>query len=293
MFVSNVGGIIAAASKESAHPLRKTGKIPAIKRIVLSMQQAGLFPIVVVVGADDYESRYQLNNLNVVFLILEESDEKRELFHSVKAGLSYLQDKCLSVVFTPVNAPMFIPKTIVEMRKYHDDIVVPSYKKKAGHPVLISYAGRRVFVEVDDIGVLSLNQEDDELQSRIEEHNKSILHPILTFGIGHETPFFNARLKLLLFLIEDLNNVRKACDTMALSPGKAWDMINELEDKLGYTVVKRRRGGRNGGKTFLTEDGRQFLITCQRFEEQVISFSEQKFEKMFLESHMLEKKEEE
>ena len=32
---------------------------------------------------------------------------------------------------------------------------------------------------------------------------------------------------------------------------------------------------------------------CQRFEEQVISFSEQKFEKMFLESHMLEKKEEE
>ena len=65
MFVSNVGGIIAAASKESAHPLRKTGKIPAIKRIVLSMQQAGLFPIVVVVGADDYESRYQLNNLNV------------------------------------------------------------------------------------------------------------------------------------------------------------------------------------------------------------------------------------
>ena len=67
---------------------------------------------------------------------------------------------------------------------------------------------------------------------------------------------------------------------MALSPGKAWDMINELEDKLGYTVVKRRRGGRNGGKTFLTE-------------EQVISFSEQKFEKMFLESHMLEKKEEE
>ena len=56
MFVSNVGGIIAAASKESAHPLRKTGKIPAIKRIVLSMQQAGLFPIVVVVGADDYES---------------------------------------------------------------------------------------------------------------------------------------------------------------------------------------------------------------------------------------------
>ena len=89
MFVSNVGGIIAAASKESAHPLRKTGKIPAIKRIVLSMQQAGLFPIVVVVGADDYESRYQLNNLNVVFLILEESDENHELFPDKDAAPSH------------------------------------------------------------------------------------------------------------------------------------------------------------------------------------------------------------
>lgn len=69
MFVSNVGGIIAAASKESAPPLRKTER-SCYKMNVLSMQQAGLFPIVVVVGADDYESRYQLNNLNVVFLIL-------------------------------------------------------------------------------------------------------------------------------------------------------------------------------------------------------------------------------
>ena len=139
---------------------------------------------------------------------------------------------------------MFIPKTIVEMRKHHDDIVVPSYKKKAGHPVLISnemipdilaydgenglrgaiekYADRRVFVEVDDIGVLSLNQEDDELQSQIEEHNKSILHPILTFGIGHETPFFNARLKLLLFLIEIFKSINFTflfgCVTMTLYP---------------------------------------------------------------------------
>mgnify|MGYP000446654172 CR=1 FL=1 len=252
------------------------------------------------------------------------SDAAKKLFisqPSLTKAVRELEKEMEITIFERTNRGIVISKEGETFLGYARQVLEQAalleetYKKKAGHPVLISnemipdilaydgenglrgaiekYAGRRVFVEVDDIGVLLLNQEDDELQSRIEEHNKSILHPILTFGIGHETPFFNARLKLLLFLIEDLNNVRKACDTMALSPGKAWDMINELEDKLGYTVVKRRRGGRNGGKTFLTEDGRQFLITCQRFEEQVISFSEQKFEKMFLESHMLEKKEEE
>ncbi len=84
------------------------------------------------------------------------------------------------------------------------------------------YAGRRVFVEVDDIGVIiHLIRRMMNCKGRIEEHNKSILHPILTFGIGHETPYFNARCKIITFFNRDLNNVRKACDTMALSPGKS------------------------------------------------------------------------
>ena len=44
MKFGEVGGIIAAASKKDAVPLLQIGSIPIIKRIVLSLQQAGVFP---------------------------------------------------------------------------------------------------------------------------------------------------------------------------------------------------------------------------------------------------------
>ena len=73
------------------------------------------------------------------------------------------------------------------------------------------------------------------------------------------TMFYNERLKLLLFLIADLNNVRMASDLMALSYGKAWSLLNSLEKNLGYAVVDRRQGGHQGGNTCLTERGLVFL----------------------------------
>lgn len=51
MRISKVGGVIAAASQSVAQPLLQIGTIPIIRRIVISYQRAGIFPIVVVTGA--------------------------------------------------------------------------------------------------------------------------------------------------------------------------------------------------------------------------------------------------
>jgi len=88
-----VGGIIAAASKKDAVPLLQIGSISIIKRIVLILQRAGVFPIVVVTGTEEVEVTHQLAPLGGIFLRHEQCDAP-ELFSSVKLGLSYLQDKC-------------------------------------------------------------------------------------------------------------------------------------------------------------------------------------------------------
>ena len=106
MKFGSVGAVIAAASKKDAVPLLKVGSIPIVRRIVLTLQQAGVFPIVVVTGTEALEVTHQVAPLGVVFIKNKEC-EKPELFSSVKLGLSYLQGKCDHVVFTPVNAPMF------------------------------------------------------------------------------------------------------------------------------------------------------------------------------------------
>ena len=55
MRFGSVGAVIAAASKKDAVPLLKIGSIPIVRRIVLTLQQAGVFPIVVVTGTEELE----------------------------------------------------------------------------------------------------------------------------------------------------------------------------------------------------------------------------------------------
>lgn len=92
MRFGSVGAVIAAASKKDAVPLLKVGSIPIVRRIVLTLQQAGVFPIVVVTGTEELEVIRQVAPLGVVFIKNKEC-EKPELFSSVKLGLSYLQGK--------------------------------------------------------------------------------------------------------------------------------------------------------------------------------------------------------
>ncbi|WP_369283641.1 NTP transferase domain-containing protein [Oscillibacter sp. GMB15532] len=308
MRISKFGGLIAAASKKAALPMLKVGTIPVIKRIVISFQQAGIFPIVVITGVDEDEVKYQLSNYGVIF-ISSEQPEQPQLLDSVKIGLRYLSGKCDRIAFAPVNVPMFTPDTLIRLKNTAGEIVTPSYHGCGGHPVMLSdsiipeilaYGGedglrgalrtldaKRIWLSVEDEGVLTSVHNREQLQARLAEHNNAILHPVIRMSIEREFAFFNARLKLLLFLIEDTHNMRQACGAMSLSYGKAWDMINRLEIELGYAVVERRQGGRHGGNTVLTERGIAFLLAYQRFEEEIFHYTQSRFQEAFLTTKIL------
>lgn len=57
MQISQTGGLIAAGSRQVALPMLQVGSIPIIERIVITFQQAGIFPIVIGTGADKSERR--------------------------------------------------------------------------------------------------------------------------------------------------------------------------------------------------------------------------------------------
>lgn len=302
MYISRVGGIIAAASKKDAIPLLQIGSIPIIKRIVITYQQAGVFPIVVITGADEYEVKYQLAPQGLIF-VHNENCEKPQLFESAKIGLDYLKDKCEKVVFTPVNAPMFTPGTLKKLIDCDADIVTPSYLGKGGHPIVmnrgvinrvLNYKGedglrgaltelesQRRWLPVDDEGVILSVHDEKQLQARLAEHNRAILNSYVKIYIEKEKSFFDSRAKLLLYLIGITGSVRKACDQMALSYGKAWVIINELEEQLEYTIVERKQGGSKGGNTMLTERGIAFISAYQEFEESVLKHAHSEFQRLF------------
>lgn len=308
MVISKTAGLIAAASKKSSEPLLQIGSIPVIKRIVLSFQQAGIFPIVIVTGADEYEVRSNLSSHDVIF-IHNDNCEAPPLFDSVKIGLEYLKDKCERIAFSPVNVPMFSPSTLKRIMEADGDFITPSDNMRGGHPVIISteivpeilsYNGenglrgaaaalneRRIWVDVQDEGILHSVHNAEQLRSNLEEHNRSLLHSFVNISLSKESQFFNSRAKLLLFLIEDTKSVKKSCELMSLSLGKAWDMINKLEKELGYSVVKRRQGGSHGGRTFLTPEGIEFLKAYQQFESNIFSYAQNEFETQFIANNIL------
>lgn len=308
MRISRVGGVIAAASQKDAMPMLQIGSIPIVRRIVISFQQAGIFPIVIITGVDEEEVKSQLSDFGVIFIPNEHS-ACSELFDSAKIGIRYLQGKCDRIVFSPVNVPMFTPNTLNKLICAEGDVVSPSYHGRAGHPLVLSenvlnsilaYDGgqglrgalaavehNRTFVTVEDKGILTSVHNEQELQAQLAEHNQAILHPRVQLSFERETSFFDARLKLLLFLISDTRNMRKACEAMALSYGKAWSMINRLEQELGYFVVARTQGGKRGGSTCLTEKGEAFLRAYQQYEESVFQFTQSKFHELFILSKIM------
>lgn len=111
----------------------KVGTIPVIKRIVISFQQAGIFPIVVITGVDEDEVNYRLRNYGVIFISIEQP-EQPQLLDSVKIGLRYLSGKYDRIAFAPVNVPMITPDTLIRLKNTAREIVTPSYRRCGGTP---------------------------------------------------------------------------------------------------------------------------------------------------------------
>lgn len=288
--MTHVGAIIAAASRRVAQPFTRLGGISFIQRLTLSYRKAGVHQIVVVTGFEDPEIKAELTGEGVMFVQLPDYDDP-ELIESFRIGLRYLQDKCDRIFLTPVNAPMYTSDTIRVMLRSPGAIVVPSFRGRGGHPVLIEqavgplicdYSGpdglagfirtteaERRWIDVQDEGVLYTVHEMPELQRLLAAHDESLIQPWFNLGIRKAKVVFDARTLLLLKLIDDTHSVSGACRSMSLSLTRAWRLINELEADLGFRVVLRSQGGHHGGKTRLSDEGQELVHAYDDYHARV------------------------
>lgn len=301
-----VGAVVAAAGRyneeEGISPFLNIGNTSLIRRIVLILQQAKISPIVVVTGYDALEVEHHLSNYNVVF-IHNENYEQSDMFSSAKLGLKFLQDKCDKVFFASLKIPMFMPHTLEEMIVDGHKIIIPTYEGRNGHPLLLNadvipsilkYRGdegmrgaieasgyTKEYLQVDDEGVILSTENISYLEEAMPRHNDELLHPFIKLSIEKGRVFFDSRARMLLFLIQEVHSIQGACRQMALSRGKAWDMISRLEEELGFTVVKRQQGGSRERQTSLTPQGEAFLEFYREFEEAVKEYAGQEFAKRY------------
>lgn len=306
MLGMKTGAVIAAAGMSSRmgdfKPLMQVGSISVIRRLIHTLQQAGVSPIVVVTGFKAEELERHVSKLGVICL-QNDAYASTQMFDSAKIGFSYIADKCRRCFFTPVDVPLFTVNTLFKLMDAKGRIVVPVAGGKEGHPILLScdelrkildYRGEngltgaieaclgpKTRVDVGDFGILHDVDTAQDFSELLRFHNEQMFRPSVSVRLCREEVFFGPGTALLLSLLKDTGSMLLACREMNLSYSKAWKMINTAEKELGFPIVERRHGGKEGGGTKLTGQGEDLLTRYFRMETETKAAVQTLFEKYF------------
>jgi len=300
------GAVIVAAGMSSRmgdfKPMLQIGTISMVRRIIANFQQAGVFPIVLVTGYRSAELEKHISKTGVI-CVHNENYAHTQMFDSAKIGLSYIMDKCDRTFFTPVDIPLFTVRTITRLMESKTQVAKPVCGDTEGHPILLSCdiipallsaesdkglknaidscIGNIDIIQVNDEGILQDADTSEDYERLIEKHNRQLLRPSIEISLMRENKLFDKTSALLLHMIEYTGTVKGACEKMQISYSKAWNMLSDLEENLGFALIERRPGGEYGGSSQLTPGGRELLTGYERFEEKVRQFADKTFAECF------------
>ncbi len=85
----------------------------------------------------------------------------------------------------------------------------------------------------------------------------------------------------LLERIERDGSLRKAAGEMGMAYSRAWHVVNECEKALGFELIARSVGGRDGGGSRLTERGSKLLSSYRSLDSDLRDRARKLSDEMF------------
>lgn len=76
----------------------------------------------------------------------------------------------------------------------------------------------------------------------------------------------------LLKTIEKTGSLKLAIEELGLSYRKTWDKLKKIEETLGFKVVDTTRGGRDGGSSQITPEGKILVHAFEKFHQGLDEF---------------------
>ena len=68
---------------------------------------------------------------------------------------------------------------------------------------------------------------------------------------------------------------------MGMSYSKCWKLLNRAEEQMGFPFLNRYNGGRHGGNSTITEEGREFMNRYHAMLEDIKRISQNFFDIYF------------
>ena len=106
-------------------------------------------------------------------------------------------------------------------------------------------------------------------------------HPVLTVRIFGEEKCFGPGVAVLLRKVRELHSLRAAAMSLSMAYSKAWMVIRNAENGLGFHLLLSNTGGRNGGGAALTDEARLMLAAYDEYCEKLRAYGEKLFEETF------------
>jgi molybdate transport system regulatory protein len=74
---------------------------------------------------------------------------------------------------------------------------------------------------------------------------------------------------ILLKNIKETGSLKAAVEKMGYSYRQTWENLKNIEEKIGFHLIEKSRGGAKGGQTILTHKGEEIVRFFDKFYEKV------------------------
>ncbi len=99
--------------------------------------------------------------------------------------------------------------------------------------------------------------------------------------IDHNGKVFGDGPNEILKGVEKIGSLHQVAEQMGMSYSKAWKLIRNIEQKLGFPLLDRRVGGRSGGGSQITPQAKELMLRYGRFQREAKGAIEQIYQKQF------------
>jgi len=89
----------------------------------------------------------------------------------------------------------------------------------------------------------------------------------ITFFDDQQEKFFGEGPCRLLHLVEETGSLRSAANSIGMAYTKALKLIKTAEKTLGFPLTERTTGGKDGGGSTLTPEGKEWLSRYEAYRD--------------------------